>query len=445
MLGLFLLTSFLAGLRCSASESSFSVADDLFAYPQYEVVYSETYILFEDALGRLEKYQGWKIKRDHSEEIAETSLQTQKEGSSTREDRFLHEEYEVLKQNGRAYFCTIPIVKSISVNGTDDQPSEVDQQKELTRATAKGRELLRGMENGQCLFYTTGWWTYSFCYNSQVRQFHALPQNAAGGRIWPPQEDPTTPAYILGKVEAQRAPDSSAPETHQKTDLAELQTKSETSYLVQKLDSGTPCDLTGKARKVEIEFHCNPHSTDRIGWIKETATCSYLMVIYTPRLCNDIAFVPPKESRAHAITCQEMLTIEDIPEWQKRKKSEASRKMIGEESNGQFLVGDVQIGAMNMVGRDGKKIERGRIVLTQDEKAETLIMKKDGIVSSVSNAELKKLDIDPEDIEVFRKELQKMAGSKDWKIERCEWSGSTTRCGFNRRRRLSCGQSEPSQ
>ena len=414
-----LVAALLASRACFASETSFSVNDDLFAFPQFEVVYSESYIPWEEALDRFQKKYGWKWQRD-SEDEQEGSLQTQQNAFSSYQDYFPDEEYEILKQNGQSYFCTIPIVAPPVTNQTEDKPSEEEQQKELARATDKGRELLQGMEKGHCLFYTTGWWTYSFCYNSQVRQFHALPPGASGGRVWPPQEDPTTPAYVLGRFDGKKSTDPAKPDESKHTDLAELQTKAETSYLVQRLDGGTACDLTGKPRKVEIEFHCNPQLTDRIGWIKETATCSYLMIIYTPRLCDDVAFLPPKESRAHPITCQEMLVEGEIPAWEARKKEEVTRKMIGESESGRLVLGDIEVGGMKYVGKDGKKIERGRIVLTPDEKAETIIMQKDGQVSSVSKADLKKLDLDPEDVEAFRKELQKLAGNKDWKIERLD-------------------------
>jgi protein OS-9 len=407
-----------AGRICLASETSFSVNDDLFAFPQYEVVYSETYIPTDVALEKVDRQFGWRWERA-AEEGEDSSLQIQQNAFSSVEDYYPDEEYQILQQNGRAYFCTIPLVKPMEINQTEETPSAEDEQKELARATDKGRELLQGMEGGQCLFYTTGWWTYSFCYNSQARQFHALSPGATGGRVWPPQEDPTTPAYVLGKFDSKKAADPAAPDANRRTDLAELQTKAETSYLVQRLDGGTPCDLTGKPRKVDVEFHCNPQLTDRIGWIKETATCAYLMIIYTPRLCNDVAFVPPKESRAHPITCQQMLSDEDIPAWEAWKTEEASRQMIGEPEDGPLFVGDIEIGARKIVGKD-KTIERGRIVLTQDEKAEIIIMQKDGQVSSVSPADLKKLDLDPDDVEAFRKELQKLAGDKDWKIERLD-------------------------
>lgn len=414
------LAALLASRTCVASETSFSVNDDLFAFPQYEVVYSESYIPFEQALQKFERKYGWKWQRD-AEGEDQNALQAQQNAFESFEDYFPDEQYEIVKkQNGQSYFCTVPIVQRATTNQTEDKPSEEEQKKELARAADKGRELLHGMEGGQCLFYTTGWWTYSFCYNSQVRQFHALSPGATGGRVWPPQEDPTTPAYVLGRFDGKKPTDPAKSDDSKRTDLAELQTKAETSYLVQRLDGGTACDLTGKARKVEIEFHCNPQLTDRIGWIKETATCSYLMIIYTPRLCGDVAFLPPKESQSHSITCQEMLTDQGIQDWEARTKEEATRKMIGEEDGGRLVVGDIEVGGMEYFGKDGKKIERGRIVLTPEEKAETIIMQKDGQMSGVSKADLKKLDLDPEDVEAFRKELQKLAGNKDWKIERLD-------------------------
>ena len=305
-------------------------------------------------------------------------------------------------------------------NGTSPEPSAADREKELTQAVDRGSQLLQGMASNQCLYYSTGWWTYSFCYNAQVSQFHALPPGT-NGRVWPPQEDPTTPSYILGKFE-QKPKDSKAQPSSNNAISTEVKSKAEANYLVQQLDGGTARDLTGNARKIEIQFHCNPQLTDRIGWIKETATCAYLMVIYTPRLCNDVAFQPPKESRAHPITCQEIVSEDEVAEWQARhepKNTEYHMLDQGGESH-QIVLGNIEVGAMKLVGREGKRLERGRIILTQDEKAETVIMQKNGQVSGLSKAELKKLDLSQEDIDSFQKELQKLANGKDWKIERLD-------------------------
>lgn len=406
----------LLSLACSpsaASESSFSVSDDIFAYPQYEIVFEDDYIELDDVVKILDRQE---IQKAQSTGANDVTVISHDEG-----DGDAAEDYEILTLHEQPYLCTIPHVTRLPANETRLPASEEEKQKELARAADRGRELLAGMQSNQCLFYSTGWWTYSFCYNQQVRQFHALSAGQTGGRTWPPQEDPTTPAFVLGKVDAETK-DPSAPDQNPQTAVTtELQTKAETSYLVQKLNGGTQCDLTGKDRRIDIEFHCNPQLTDRIGWIKEVSTCAYLMVVYTPRLCSDVAFMPPKDSNAHAITCQEILTEDQISEWRVAQiaQDDASTQLVQQDSEPPLIVGGVEVGAMKYF-KDGKRLERGRIVLTQDERAETIVMQKDGKVSSISNADLKKLELDPGDLDKFKKELEKLAGSKDWKIERLD-------------------------
>lgn len=208
-----------------------------------------------------------------------------------------------------------------------------------------------------------------------------------------------SPSYVLGRV---------------KKDIETgLQTKAESTYLVQRMEGGTVCDLTGEDRKVEIEFHCHPQSTDRIGWIKETSTCSYLMVVYTPRLCNDVAFQPAKGAQAYTISCQQIITDDESVSIEAHAPSES-------DTDKRVMVGDIELGAMKYLGRDSKRIEKGRIVMTAEEKAEIVVMQKDGQIQSLNKAELRKLNLNPDDVEAFRKELSELAGSKDWKIEKID-------------------------
>lgn len=77
------------------------------------------------------------------------------------------------------------------------------------------------------------------------------------------------------------------------------------------MGGGTWCELTKKNRKIEVQFQCDPNAGDRIAWIKEVSTCSYLMVIHTAKLCNDLAFVPVTRvgegEGVHEIVCQKVL------------------------------------------------------------------------------------------------------------------------------------------
>jgi hypothetical protein len=82
------------------------------------------------------------------------------------------------------------------------------------------------------------------------------------------------------------------------------------------MGGGTWCELIKKNRRIEVQFQCDPSGGDRVAWIKETSTCSYLMVIHTPKLCNDLAFVPVKRvgegEGVHEIVCYKVGNTEEI-------------------------------------------------------------------------------------------------------------------------------------
>ena len=437
-----LLATLLAIARVRASETVFSVHDDVLAFPQvctlsanpwvvtddsqYDITFSESYITLENARKRLKNADSQEKPIDTWEGDVESQLArfNAKDDTNTEndDDDLDQNEYISMTLHGAPYLCAIPMASKIPDNTT--QPEKEDQlETDLTSAADRGWRLLQDMDGKPCLYYSTGWWSYSFCYNGDVTQFHALPFGANGGRLWPPIEDPNTPSYVLGKYKSKSVDGkANSEESSPSQEVGELQTKADASYLVQHLGSGTACDLTGKPRKVEVQFHCHLQSTDRIGWIKETATCAYMMVIYTPRLCNDVAFLPPKATHVHRITCQEVLRPDQIAEWETRKSEEATRKMIGQGASEKpkVVVGNIEVGGQKLVGGEGHKIERGRIVLTAEERAEIVVMQKDGQIQGLSKAELEKLDINPEVIATFQKELQKLAGNKDWKIERID-------------------------
>jgi protein OS-9 len=160
---------------------------------------------------------------------------------------------------GERYLCRIPVVEKVTQNSTAGAgvSSAEEEEKELTRVTDRGWELLQGMK-GNCIYYLSGWWSYSFCYNKEVKQFHQLPPGK-GVPSYPPMEDTHVQSYVLGKFPkkdgAKDAVDDDVDESVSKgtMELAKLQTKGETRYMVQKLAGGTTCDLTGKERKIEVQ------------------------------------------------------------------------------------------------------------------------------------------------------------------------------------------------
>jgi protein OS-9 len=338
--------------------------------------------------------------------------------------------YEEMILDDRRLLCQIPRVTD-ETNKTSSQAEEVDEQKELARATDRGLELLREMED-KCMYYFSGWWSYSFCYRKQIKQFHAL---AAGRGVpnYPPMEDPNTQSFVLGKFPADASDKEEETQENKQTsqtDVAELHTKGGSRYLVQHLRGGTKCDLTGRDRRVEVQFHCHPQSADQIGWIKELTTCSYLMVIYTPRLCDDLAFMPPQQDEVHDIECREILLPEDVPEWEAVKEWFTSHQLedlsaAAAQSEPEIqIVGGIVVGGKKLVGMDGKQIEKGRVASAGEERVVDVIAKREnGELKPVQPQVLKKYDLSPERVEEMGRRLEKLAKGRDWSLEVVESDG----------------------
>lgn len=353
--------------------------------------------------------------------------------------------YEEMTLDGLRYLCNIPRVQDNNSSaaetnnnnntttseekagdGDGEAEKKTDEENEIARATGRGLELLQEME-GSCMYYVSGWWSYSFCYKKQVKQFHALP-TGPGVPNYPPIEDPATHSFVLGKFQREdddEEEDSEAADQAKKTknEVAKLQTKGESRYLVQKLGGGTTCDLTGAERKIEVQFHCHPQSSDRIGWIKELTTCTYLMVIYTPRLCHDVAFQLPQPEDVHAIECREILAPDEVADFEAMKAHHESQRLVNSGSEEFLTVGGIQVGAMKQVGSEGRVIEKGRVASIGEELVEVVAKRENGDLSQLSKEDLKKLELSAEKIESFQKQLDEIAEGKDWKLEMVQANG----------------------
>lgn len=158
------------------------------------------------------------------------------------------------------YLCKLPIVNSTTGRPDANQTqSKQDEDKELARANERGWELLQGMQ-GNCVYFWSGWWSYRYCYGQGVKQFHQLPPSQ-GIPAYPPVEDPGVIGFTLGAVEepipvTEKGLAETKPNQPNKP-LGNLETRGETRYLVQRLEGGTICDLTGKERRIEIQVSQN--------------------------------------------------------------------------------------------------------------------------------------------------------------------------------------------
>ena len=466
-------------LRCSAllklaaaSQHTFSVQDDIPAFPQYEVKFADEWTSEEEAHSKLLSNEKLHIQQQNAGDSVHDPPPAQVEqyrrqqglsGSGAKNDEE-QAEYERMILDGQPWLCRIPKVKKPEDGvGVNDTLSKAEEERELARATDRGWELLSSME-GNCVFFISGWWSYQFCFNQGVRQFHQLPPSR-GVPVYPPVEDPTVPGFDLGtyakrfeeddglkaeKWEGEGALEMSDGSKRKRSGQGELVQRGESRYLVQKLGGGTVCDLTGKERKVEVQvsskvmktplqgdmltpmkFHCNQQSADRISLIKETSTCAYLMVIQTPRLCSDVAFLPPQKDQPNGIECSPVLREDEVEEYEADLKAikaaereanilgataEAAGALGGEPVIDPFElpVGDIFVGEHRLVP-EGKKIEKSAIVGGGKETYVDTVATSDG--KALSKADLEKLGVtDPKEFDKLKKEIEKVAQGAAWKL-----------------------------
>ncbi|KAL7931826.1 glucosidase II beta subunit-like domain-containing protein [Trichoderma chlorosporum] len=432
--------SLLAALPlCRAKPRSFNIHEDLLAYPQFDVVFSDRFISEQDAQSLLE------YNIEHPTYSAESSQPTISDASGNQghQDGSYHGgpplTYEVMNMPPHRYLCAIPVIEPPSPeNQTATELAKAEEERELDRAAISGWNLLSQLEE-TCLYFMSGWWSYRFCNNREIVQFHALPSTPMGK---PPQRDPHAAQYVLGQASlpdsAEMDPESSPSESKLP---AELQVKGDQRYLVQKLEGGTICDLTGRERTIEVQYHCVPGmQNDKIGWIKEVTICAYVMVVNTPRLCGDVAFLPPEESKADAITCQ--LITDDEKQTPPLLDQQAAEPIQEDENLEQFeamlapdsrrlTVGGVLVGGRKSLsagdqdGRPPLVLEPPRNYINTQQATEQLIQvlikaasKQDGgQVERLSKDKLEKLNLSPDMVDQWEQEMKETAGDKGWQLE----------------------------
>jgi protein OS-9 len=171
--------------------------------------------------------------------------------------------------DNQRYLCSIPYIPPVIPSSPSNRTVD-DEANELALAVHRGQKLLKGME-GNCIYFISGWWSYSFCYNEGVRQFHPLP-SGRNVPMYPPVEDKSVGAYVLGRFHGKEASGddhidyddetssskkaSKKDESVEETGIAKLEVKGHegsTRYLAQHLKGGTVCDLTGEARSIEVQ------------------------------------------------------------------------------------------------------------------------------------------------------------------------------------------------
>jgi len=185
----------------------------------------------------------------------------------------------ISKENNEHYICEIPKVKK-------------KKEKIIRRSNVSNVKtalaLLEPLKN-KCLYHTSGWWSYEFCYGKSIRQYHIA--------------DKGEPArfnsnYILGKYT--KYLELSSGKTEETKELVRIIPNGR-NYFTQKFIDGTKCDKTNIPRTAEIQYFCG--IDENIVYVKETSTCNYEVAISTNKLCKDPVFNPQINSSLNSIIC----------------------------------------------------------------------------------------------------------------------------------------------
>jgi protein OS-9 len=244
---------------------------------QYEVLWPDTFITENDATALLSHASPSASSAiPGSQETQELSKRDKPTADIPTVEDALEHTYEAVVLHGQRYLCSIPVIpEDIPQNSTTSaEEAKAEEEKELMRATDRGWELLEGMR-GNCIYYLSGWWSYSFCYKDEVKQFHQLPPGR-GVPIYPPVEDTSVHSFVLGrfpkeeknkKADARKTLGSEQgskevyddegnindEEDTKGLELPRLESKGSSRYMVQRLSDGTECDLTGRPRKIDVQ------------------------------------------------------------------------------------------------------------------------------------------------------------------------------------------------
>ncbi|KAG6850584.1 hypothetical protein H0H93_011252 [Arthromyces matolae] len=279
----------------NAARFAHSLPDDTHAFPKSRVAFLNHLPLHPDTAahwvthglrgGELQFLdQPWTDRLESTESVPQPSS--------------LNYTLERMKLASKAdYLCLIPTMDHPLHVESDDEPSDSEF------VPSRSWSLLQPL-SGNCLYHRQGWFTYSYCHNREIRQFKEA-TNSAGPHL-PPQEDPEWESFTLGKAPQPGADISVADPNAQA--VLELAQGPGSRYLVQKWSDGTLCDKTRRPREVEVQFHCSMTMTDNILFIKEAKTCSYVLVINTPRLCGEPGFKSHRDtSEEHQIRCRQVI------------------------------------------------------------------------------------------------------------------------------------------
>ncbi|UZJ52243.1 hypothetical protein CBS101457_001563 [Exobasidium rhododendri] len=325
---------------------------DAFAKPSFKLIYDDESPISNQTAIELLRTSDSNGSQGGKMEVSEYGAHRQSQSSET--SKGYSKPYLHRSSPSTLHLCSISPPKKESV--TTLHLNESNLQAHRSRIVQNALHLLSPLKD-TCLFHTLEWFTYSLCYGEAIKQFRALPGTSGG--LLTPVMDNTQDSYVLGrwnegievtKSIAQQDEKSKEEPSNRGTELMELvhfsslegtdsdrersegegglqsQTTVEGKgrYISQIWTDGTRCIINNELRSAEVQFHCSKASAiDRIVLIKEVTTCNYVVVVETPKTCQEPALAQVEEE-IREIRCQPIVSDEEL------KRRSALAKEIAE-------------------------------------------------------------------------------------------------------------------
>eukprot|EP01134_Creolimax_fragrantissima_P001979 CFRG1979T1 len=188
-----------------------------------------------------------------------------------------HKLVMVATADGTKYDCEIPREELYNTNAADEEIRLLPFKKFLN--------LLKGASE-RCFIYHAGWWTYEYCHESHVRQYHN-------------NEDGTTDEFSLGLFDAAFS-EAKYNEAIQKDAMM--------PHLSLQYRGGTPCDVDPSLiRSTEVQFICSGDTSGTFATVVEKSTCVYEIKLHIDGICDHPAIDKRKRVQEQIISCMQLV------------------------------------------------------------------------------------------------------------------------------------------
>lgn len=190
-------------------------------------------------------------------------------------DKIDGEEVFINSPNNEQYRCVIPSVdKEAQLNSESSKDADLNPY-----------ELIRPVFTKKfCAYRVENYWTYEICHGRYIRQFHEDPRSRQEG---------VAQEYYLGKFDLKQLDKLSKNyEENERGKKRPTVTVEDLTlpFIEVNFTDGSLCDLSSKKRFTRVLYVCLEEGNHDLYSIKETSTCEYEVVSFSPLLCKSSEF-----------------------------------------------------------------------------------------------------------------------------------------------------------